>query len=538
MKLASFKVRGRASFGAVVEDGVVDLKTRLAPRFNSVLDLLRDNGLDIARNTVRGVRADFPLREVEWLPPILTPEKILCIGINYANRNADYGDAEVPKYPSMFFRVPGSLAAHEQPIVRPHESEQLDYEGEIALVIGRGGRRIAAEQALDHVAGVTLCNEGTIRDWMRHGKFNVTQGKNWDSTGSIGPCIVTTDEIDLTRPLHITVKLNGEITQDDTTSQHDQAVRRTDRLYQYFHDAEAWRYHRHRHAGQARPAQRSAGLAEARRRDRDRGAGDRRLAQYGGGGSMSDQHKAACVIAWPAGHSRSPLIHNYWIAQHKLDAEYRREAVPPEQFADFLKSLRDNGYAGANVTVPHKETALALTEPDERARAVGAANTLWFEGDRLRSTNTDVEGFLANLDTATPGWDRGLQSAVVLGAGGGARAAVYALISREVEHIYVVNRTPERIAALRKKFGKQVVPAGWDETTGLLGGAGLAGQHHDARHDRPAAARDQPALPGLDCGGGSCLCAAGHRPASAGARTRSAHRRRARHVVAPGGAGL
>ncbi|MDP2294144.1 MAG: fumarylacetoacetate hydrolase family protein [Pseudolabrys sp.] len=218
MKLASFKVRGRASFGAVVEDGVVDLKTRLAPRFNSVLDLLRDNGIDIARATVRGVRADFPLREVEWLPPILAPEKILCIGINYANRNADYGDAEAPQYPSMFFRVPGSLVAHEQPIVRPHESEQLDYEGEIALVIGRGGRRIAVEQALDHVAGVTLCNEGTIRDWLRHGKFNVTQGKNWDATGSIGPCIVTTDDIDLTRPLHITVTLNGEVTQDDTTA--------------------------------------------------------------------------------------------------------------------------------------------------------------------------------------------------------------------------------------------------------------------------------------------------------------------------------
>lgn len=188
---------------------------------------------------------------------------------------------------------------------------------------------------------------------------------------------------------------------------------------------------------------------------------------------MSDLHKAACVIAWPAGHSRSPLIHNYWIAQHKLDAEYRREAVPPEQFADFLKTLRDKGYVGANVTVPHKETALALTEPDDRARAVGAANTLWYDGDRLRSTNTDVEGFLANLDAATPGWDRGLQSAVVLGAGGGARAVVYALISREVENIYVINRSPERSQALRKKFGKQVVPAGWDETTGLLGGAGL-----------------------------------------------------------------
>jgi 2-keto-4-pentenoate hydratase/2-oxohepta-3-ene-1,7-dioic acid hydratase in catechol pathway len=218
MKLASYKVRGRDSFGAVVGEGVVDLKTRLAPQFTSVLDLLREGGLDIAREAVRGVRADFPLREVELLPPVLMPEKILCIGINYANRNADYGDAEVPKYPSMFYRAPGSLVGHEGMIVRPHESEQLDYEGEIALVIGRPGRRISHDKALDHVAGVTICNEGTIRDWLRHGKFNVTQGKNFDSTGSIGPWLVTSDEIDLGQPLHITTKINGEITQNDTTA--------------------------------------------------------------------------------------------------------------------------------------------------------------------------------------------------------------------------------------------------------------------------------------------------------------------------------
>jgi 2-keto-4-pentenoate hydratase/2-oxohepta-3-ene-1,7-dioic acid hydratase in catechol pathway len=218
MKLASYKVRGRESFGVVVGEGVVDLKTRLGPHYANTLDLFRKDGLGLALDAVRGVRVDFPLADVEWLPPLAAPEKILCIGINYANRNADYGDQEAPKYPSMFYRAPGSLVAHQQPIVRPRESEQLDYEGEIALVIGRAGRRIAQAQALDHVAGVTLCNEGTIRDWMRHGKFNVTQGKNFDASGSIGPWIVTTDEVDLSRPLHITVKLNGEITQDDTTA--------------------------------------------------------------------------------------------------------------------------------------------------------------------------------------------------------------------------------------------------------------------------------------------------------------------------------
>jgi shikimate dehydrogenase len=188
---------------------------------------------------------------------------------------------------------------------------------------------------------------------------------------------------------------------------------------------------------------------------------------------MTSPAKAACVIAWPAGHSRSPLIHNYWIKQHKLDAEYRREAVPPEDFADFVKTLRARGYVGANVTVPHKEAALALSSPDDRARAVGAANTLWCDDGALRSTNTDVEGFLANLDAATAGWDRGLESAVVLGAGGAARAVVYALLAREVGRICVINRTPERAKALERQFGSRVKAAGWKETTGLLGGAGL-----------------------------------------------------------------
>lgn len=183
--------------------------------------------------------------------------------------------------------------------------------------------------------------------------------------------------------------------------------------------------------------------------------------------------KAACIIGWPVAHSRSPLIHNYWIKQHGLDAEYRREEVAPEAFAEFVKNLRERGYVGANVTVPHKEAALTLTQPDERARGVGAANTLWYVDGTLRSTNTDVEGFLANLDSATPGWDRGLENAVVLGAGGGARAVVFALLARDVQRVYVVNRTIDRAKTLQKQFGARVKPAAWDEITGLLGSAGL-----------------------------------------------------------------
>jgi shikimate dehydrogenase len=191
------------------------------------------------------------------------------------------------------------------------------------------------------------------------------------------------------------------------------------------------------------------------------------------GSATSADRKLICVIAWPAAHSRSPLIHNYWIKQHGLNGEYRREAVPPEQFAEFVTHLREHGYAGANVTIPHKQTALKVTVPDERARAVGAANTLWYDDSTLRSTNTDVEGFLANLDVATPGWDRGLESAIVLGAGGGARAVTFALLTREVQRVYVINRTMDRAQAIQKQFGARVRVAGWDEITGLLGGAGL-----------------------------------------------------------------
>jgi len=185
------------------------------------------------------------------------------------------------------------------------------------------------------------------------------------------------------------------------------------------------------------------------------------------------QPKAACVIGWPVGHSRSPLIHNYWIKQHGLDAEYRREAVAPEQFKDFITHLATRGYVGANVTVPHKEVALAVSEPDDRARAVGAANTLWLDGGRLRSTNTDVEGFIGNLDATAPGWDRGLQSALVLGAGGAARAVVFGLLERGIGRILLVNRTAERAAALRMQFGDRVMLARWSDLDGLMAEAGL-----------------------------------------------------------------
>ena len=188
---------------------------------------------------------------------------------------------------------------------------------------------------------------------------------------------------------------------------------------------------------------------------------------------MTEDFRAACVIGWPAGHSRSPLIHNYWIRQHGLTAEYRREAVPPEEFADFIASWRERGYVGANVTLPHKEAALKLSQPDDRAEAVGAANTLWLDSGVLRSTNTDVEGFTANLDAAAPGWDSGLENAMVLGAGGAARAVVFALLQRGAQRVYVANRTFDRAEAFRPRFGERVHPLPWREVNGLLADAQL-----------------------------------------------------------------
>jgi 2-keto-4-pentenoate hydratase/2-oxohepta-3-ene-1,7-dioic acid hydratase in catechol pathway len=214
MRLASYNMRGRPSFGAVVGDGIVDLRPRLG-RYTTLLEVFRTPALAEAKAAAEGVRPDVSVSDVELLPP-LVPEKILCIGINYANRGQDYNVTNNPKYPSMFYRAPNSLVGSGQHLVRPKISEQLDYEGEIAIIIARDCKHVPKERALGLIAGFTLCNEGTIRDWTRHGQFNVTQGKNFDATGGIGPWIET--DLDPSKPLHLIVRKNGEVTQDDTTA--------------------------------------------------------------------------------------------------------------------------------------------------------------------------------------------------------------------------------------------------------------------------------------------------------------------------------
>jgi 5-carboxymethyl-2-hydroxymuconate isomerase len=216
LKLATFFAGGRTGYGAVVADGIVDLSLRLGHA--SVLDLLRADALGEAKQAA-SEKPDHALSDVTLKRPVEYPEKILCIGVNYANRNEEYKDGSAPaKYPSMFFRTPGSFVGSGEALVKPSVTQQFDYEGEIALVIGKEGRRIAKEKAHEYVAGYTLCNEGTAREWTRHSKFNVTQGKNFDSTGSLGPWMVTADEIVWDKPLHLTTTVNGEKRQDDTTA--------------------------------------------------------------------------------------------------------------------------------------------------------------------------------------------------------------------------------------------------------------------------------------------------------------------------------
>jgi len=181
---------------------------------------------------------------------------------------------------------------------------------------------------------------------------------------------------------------------------------------------------------------------------------------------------AACLIGWPAAHSRSPLIHHYWLRSLGIEGGYVIEAVPPDEFADFVLRLSVRGFVGANVTIPHKERALALSKPDDRARAVGAANTLWFGDGELRSTNTDVEGFINNLDACAPGWDKA-EDALVLGAGGSSRAVLFGLIERGIKRVHLANRTLERARALADQFGPKVVPVAWDAIGDLLPRAGL-----------------------------------------------------------------
>ncbi|QCL97683.1 fumarylacetoacetate hydrolase family protein [Agrobacterium tumefaciens] len=210
---------GRKAYGLVSGEGVIDLSARLGERYPTLREVIEAGALVQLARDHAGQAPDFSLSEVTFEIPIPAPEKIICVGVNFPDRNEEYKDGQAaPSNPSLFIRFPRSFTGHGQPLIRPPESPQLDYEGEIVIVIGKEGRRISEADALSHVAALSLCNEGTIRDWVRHAKFNVTQGKNFDRTGSIGPWLIPfTDESQLA-DIKLETRVNGEVRQSDRTS--------------------------------------------------------------------------------------------------------------------------------------------------------------------------------------------------------------------------------------------------------------------------------------------------------------------------------
>ena len=214
--LISFLHNNAARFGRLDGETVTDLTASFDGRFASLSDAANAGAL---AELYAADGASVALADVTLTAPLPSPGKIICVGVNFPDRNAEYKDGQsAPANPSLFIRFPGSFVGHGDDLRRPPESEQLDYEGEIAIVIGTGGRRIEAANAWEHIAAVTLCNEGTIRDWVRHAKFNVTQGKNFEKSAAMGPGLLAFTGPDMLADIELTTRVNGEIRQQDRTS--------------------------------------------------------------------------------------------------------------------------------------------------------------------------------------------------------------------------------------------------------------------------------------------------------------------------------
>ena len=218
LRLATFTAAGRIRYGAVTEKGVVDLSARHGAKWPSLREVIEAGALTRLGEEAAALSPDFAEADIAYEIPVPAPEKIICVGVNFPDRNEEYKDGQAAQSnPSLFIRFPRSFVGHGQNLVRPPESPQLDYEGEIVIVIGKPGRRIAEKDALDHIAALSLCNEGTIRDWVRHAKFNVTQGKNFDRTGAIGPWLVPFADEAQIADIKLTTRVNGEVRQQDRT---------------------------------------------------------------------------------------------------------------------------------------------------------------------------------------------------------------------------------------------------------------------------------------------------------------------------------
>jgi len=215
MKLASYLVRGSESYGAVSEGGLIDLRSRLGEKFPTLKSLIAAGQLDQARAQLKSRKPDYRLEEVTFLPVIPDAEKIFCVGLNYHSHREETGRPETD-YPTMFTRYANTQVGHDQPLIKPRVSNEFDYEVELAVVIGKRARHVRKAKALEYVAGYSIYNDGSVRDWQRH-TSQFTPGKNFIGTGGLGPWLVTTDEIPDPSRLSLALRLNGKEMQRSTT---------------------------------------------------------------------------------------------------------------------------------------------------------------------------------------------------------------------------------------------------------------------------------------------------------------------------------
>ncbi|MGE0315411.1 MAG: fumarylacetoacetate hydrolase family protein [Lautropia sp.] len=216
MRLLSFLTPTRASFGVLDGDRVIDMGVRLGDSCPDLKRVLQSGALDRIGALSRGAPADYRLEDIHFLPLLPNPGKIVCVGLNYVAHRAEGGHKTTSPAPVIFLRIPESQVGHGRPMLCPRESHQFDYEAEMAVVIGKAGRRIGAQAALSHIAGISCYNDGSVRDWQ----LQTTQwspGKNFPATGAFGPWLVTPDEVDPSRSLRLQCRLNGETMQDTTT---------------------------------------------------------------------------------------------------------------------------------------------------------------------------------------------------------------------------------------------------------------------------------------------------------------------------------
>ena len=217
MKFATIKADGETFYGAITDAGFTALSPHF-PQWKTLRDVITADGLFDLAKAAQNHAPTHPPESFTYQIPVPDPEKIICVGVNFPDRNAEYKDGvEAPPNPSLFIRFPRSFTGHDQPLTRPKASDQLDYEGEIAVIIGKGGRHISQDAALSHIAALSLTNEGTLRDWVRHAKFNVTQGKNFDGSGAMGPWLVPFTHAAQIEDVRLTTRVNGETRQEDRT---------------------------------------------------------------------------------------------------------------------------------------------------------------------------------------------------------------------------------------------------------------------------------------------------------------------------------